>query len=136
VNDPSETYCTTCGSSIYATFKEDEEVIDPAEALRASIVPGLGMFRVGLAAEGILSGVLVTFAVLGGLAMAVAGDLGGLILVVLGLGAWAATARDAVAVAGGYDKAWLTPRTISVTAGAIIITAAFLILKTPLGGGG
>jgi len=78
----------------------------------------------------------VIFAVVGGLAVAIAGDLGGLVLVVMGLAVWAATARDAIAAASGYDKAWLTPRMISVTAGVIITVAALLILRTPVRGGG
>ncbi len=135
VNPPALDACATCGSSIYASFVERPDTALPREAVRASVVPGLGLAKVGLPVEGALTGVLVGFALLAGAFVVGAGNIGGWALVVAGLALWLVSVRDAYVVSARTDDAWLGSKTISVAAGVIIITAAILILRTPLEGG-
>jgi len=136
VNPPSRDGCGTCGTSIYETFRPPSDTALPREAVRASLVPGLGLARVGMAVEGALAAVLVVFAVVAGLFVVSADNGGGWVLVVAGLCVWLVAARDAYVVSSRTGDAWLGGQSISVAAGVIIITAAILILRTPLGGAG
>lgn len=132
VNQPTAATCSTCGSSIYESFGEREEIVLPGEAVRSSAVPGMGLVRVGLRVEGILTFVLVAFALVAGLFIISAGGGGGWVLVIAAAVLWLVAVRDAYMVATKTDTHWLEPRTISVAAGLIIIMAAILILRTPL----
>ena len=134
INSTALSVCGTCGSSIYTSFEERREIVMPREAVRASFVPGRGLFRLGARVEGVLTFVLVVFAVGWGLLVVGAGNAGGWALTVVGLGLWLVAMRDAFVIASRRDDGWLDARSISVVAGVIIITAAILVLRTPLNG--
>ena len=132
VNPPTAAACGTCGSPIYESFGEREEIVLPGEALRASLVPGMGLARVGLRVEGALTLVLVVFAAIAGFFIVSAGSGGGWVLVAVGGVLWLVAARDAYVVAAKTDTPWMESQTISIVAGVIIIVAAILVLRTPL----
>ncbi len=88
-----------------------------------------------MSVEGTLVGVLVLFAVGAGLFVTVAGNPGGWVLAAVGAGLWLVSIRDAYVVSARRGDAWLWPRTISLWAGVIIVTAAILVLRTPLEAG-
>jgi hypothetical protein len=133
-NAPALDACAGCGSAIFDSFGVSDPVVLPGEAVRASVVPGLGMMRVGLRVEGALALVLVVFAMAAGLAVVAAGNGGGWVLVLVGIATWLVAARDAYVVATRSDDAWLQPRAISLIAGVVIIAAAILVLRTPVSG--
>lgn len=133
VNSPHSSECETCGTSIFASFKTEPEKADPLTALRSSVVPGLGLVRVGMSLEGVLTAVLVTFAIGTGFSIVVAGSAGGYVLLLVGIMAWLVAARDSYVVASGSPSdAWLQGRTISLMAAVMVLIAAILILRVPI----
>ena len=132
LNALADSLCATCGAPIYDSFGERQQFILTSEAIRASAVPGLGQARVGKRVEGGLTAVLVVFSLVAGLFIVLARNVGGWVLVGAGLALWALSARDAYVVAARTDGAWLGARTISVAAGAIMIVAAILVLRSSL----
>jgi hypothetical protein len=129
-------HCQACGASIFGVLAESRVMPEPDAALRASIVPGLGMGRVGMPGEGLIAAVLVGFAVLGGGVIVAAGEPLAVLLIGAGVAVWVVAARDAFVVAGSSrDAAWLQPRTLTVVAVMILLlTAAALLRAIPTRG--
>ncbi len=96
----------------------------------------MGLLRVGRSVEGVLSAILAVFSLGAGFAVVAADNVGGWVLVVIGIAIWAGAARDAVRLARGDGEAWMGPRTLSIVAAVVVITASILVLRTPLGGAG
>lgn len=124
----AETVCPTCGEDIYTTLSTTSEMADPAEALSASALPGYGLAKVDHAGEGIIIAILVTFTVFGGLAIVIAGEPLGVLLVLCGIAIWVISARDAYAIASGED-AWLQPRALTFTAVIVLIVLAIALMR-------
>jgi hypothetical protein len=98
---------------------------------RLAVGPGLGMARVGMGGEAAIVMLLVAFTFVGGLAIVAAGEPLGILLVIAGVGLWAAAARDAFVVAGtGRDEAWLKPRVLTVIAIFIMLATAVALLRS------
>lgn len=123
---------------MFAALAEKIEIPPPESALRASIVPGLGMGRVGMAGEGLIAGMLTGFAVLGGVIIVLAGEPLAVLVIAAGVVIWVISARDAYVVAGSdREAAWLQPRTLTIAAVVILLlTAAALLRAIPTRGAG
>ena len=127
--------CEVCGTSLYAAFEESPSAATPRDALVAALVPGLGMARAGMAGEGLIAGILIAFAILGGGLILLSGDPLALVTVLGGLVLWAASARDAFVVASeGSQQAWLQPRTLTVIAVLILLMMGVTLIRAiPVG---
>lgn len=129
-NDISADVCEVCGASIFTTYEPEREPVDPRSALAASIVPGLGMARVGMGGEGLIAGILTVFAVVGGITILLAGEPVAALLFVCGAALWAISARDAYVVATtDRSAAWLQPRTLTIIAVIVLIVTAGALLR-------
>jgi len=124
----AETVCPSCGEDIYSTLSATSDVADPSDALRASALPGYGLAKVDHPGEGIITAILVTFTVLGGLAIVIAGEPLGVLLVLCGIAIWVISARDAYAIALG-DEAWLRPRALTFTAVIVLMVLAIALMR-------
>jgi hypothetical protein len=128
--------CPVCGMSLFESMSDQSQRIEPQAALRASVVPGLGLGRVGMAGEGLITALLVVFALLGGLIIMAAGEPLAVVLIGGGLVLWLISARDAYVVASsGKESAWLQGRTLTVIAMLLLLlTAASLLRAIPTRG--
>jgi len=122
---------------MFERFMPAEEKVDPNAALRASLVPGLGLVRVGLGGEAVIVMLLVGFSLLGGVAIMIAGEPLGILLVVVGASLWAVASRDAYVVAtAGREDAWLKPRSLTIAAIVVMLVTAAALLRALPGGRG
>lgn len=122
--------CAVCGTSFFAGFEPGREPADPGSALAASLVPGLGMARVGMGGEGLIAGILTAFCVIGGATILLSGEPLALVLILCGVGLWAAAGRDAYVVAAAdRSSAWLQPRTLTIIAVIVLIVTAVALLR-------
>jgi len=128
--------CAVCGTSLYRALDEPEPVAAPSAALIAALIPGLGMARAGMPGEGLIAGILIVFAILGGGAILISGDLLALVTVFGGVALWLASARDAYVVAGeGSQHAWLQPRVLTIIAVLILLMMGVTLIRAiPVGG--
>lgn len=128
--------CSVCGTSVFDALGERSAKAPPQIALVSSIVPGLGLGRVGMPGEGVITALLVGFSLVGGAVIAAAGEPLSLLLVVGGVALWAVSARDAFVVAGSdRSAAWLQARTLTIVAVLVLIlTAAALLRAIPTRG--
>jgi predicted RNA-binding Zn-ribbon protein involved in translation (DUF1610 family) len=124
----AETACPTCGSDISTTLDRTAEIADPSEALRSSFLPGYGLSKVDRGGEGIIVAILGVFPVLGGLAIIVAGEPLGVLLVMCGIAIWIVSARDAYAVASG-EEPWLRPRALTFVAVIVLLVLAIALMR-------
>ena len=136
-NPLTATACSVCQTTIFDSHTPPKETPEVADVLRASAIPGGGLFAVGRQGEGAMVALLVLFCIVGGVAVIIAGKPAAMLLILAGLAIWAVAARDAAAiVTSGQDEAWLRPRVISIIAAAVLFMAAVLVFQElPTGGG-
>jgi len=127
-----EVSCPVCQQSVYDSFGRDTETgpkVDPAVALKWSLIPGGGHGKVGQGVLGVAIGLGVLISVGFGLVMVRSGRISyGAALTFIGLGTWLASAHDVLRITRNEtDEVLLRPRIISVITGVmfmIVIGAA------------
>lgn len=129
-NDFSVDTCSVCGTSMLETLTEQRPAVPAGVALRAAVVPGLGLVKVGMPGEGFIAALLTGFSVMAGVVISAAGEPLALVMIGAGIAIWLVAARDAFVVASnGPEAAWLQPRTLTIVAVLIILVTAFALLR-------
>ncbi|HSR46222.1 MAG TPA: hypothetical protein VLT15_13475 [Acidimicrobiia bacterium] len=127
--------CRSCDTSIYRTFGAEDEVrpsVEPKTAALWGLLPGGGHFKMKEAGLGLaVAGLTLSALAFGMLMMSGNRRPLGLVLLLVGVVAWAISIYDATRFAADNDDAvLLRPRVITVVMGmvfAVVIVAAVSI---------
>ncbi len=125
--------CPICGTSLVEAFVVAHPRPGRREALVASVLPGYGLVRVGLAGQGTILGMLSLFGLLGGLALVAVGRSVGWVMVGTGMGVAVGAARDAVAEADGRTAWTRRPAAVTLVAVVVVGLAAATIAIAAIG---
>lgn len=137
-NPVSVDVCASCRTSIFETFgagDEDRPDIDVSSAALWSIVPGGGHFRTGQGALGLaVAGLILSTLVFGLLLLGGSRRTIGIVLLGVGVIAWAISVYDATRFAAGNEEATLLrPKVVTAVMG--LVFAVLIIGAVSLTGG-